>query len=208
MKQIKYFDIRKMGHKAGYCLQNVRLGFGIPALFYDAKQDMLNNKNKGTLHSMDTLPHDVQVPVYVDSSSAHEHIIAYDRGTFYTDGKRLTSTKGIKFFGWGELCENVRVVEYTSDKYAVGQAVVIDVPVKPTGATRDSSLPQGGKDVQVDDERFSGERRQYWVHQSVLKDNSHIKANAVICYVGKGDYIVQVFDKQFWIKEQDIKKVL
>lgn len=201
MKQIKYFDIRKMGHKAGYCLQNVRLGFGIPALFYDAKQDMLNNKNKGTLHSMDTLPHDVQVPVYVDSSSVHEHIIAYDRGTFYSDGKRLTSTKGIKFFGWGELCENVRVVEYTSDKYAVGQAVVIDVPVKPTGATT-PNLQVGGEDVMVDDGKH-----QFWIHQSVLKNN-HIIARADICFASGKSYMIQVFNRQFWIEEKNIRKVL
>ena len=36
-----------MGRKPGMCLQNVRLGFGIAANFYDAKADMLNNRNKG-----------------------------------------------------------------------------------------------------------------------------------------------------------------
>ena len=34
MKQLKKFDIRKMGHKKGMCLQNVRLGFGIGKKFY------------------------------------------------------------------------------------------------------------------------------------------------------------------------------
>ena len=120
-KQVKDFNIKKMGTKKGYCLQNVRLGFGIPAKYASAKMDMEANKKAGTLHNIDTIPTNVSVPVYIDSSSKYEHIIVCDKGTYYSDGRKLKSTKGLKFFGWGELCEDVRVVEKVKDKYTIGK---------------------------------------------------------------------------------------
>lgn len=120
-KQVKDFNIKKMGTKKGYCLQNVRLGFGIPAKYASAKIDMEANKKAGTLHNIDTIPINVTVPVYIDSASKYEHIIVCDKGTYYSDGRKLKSTKGLKFFGWGELCEDVRVVERVKDKYKIGK---------------------------------------------------------------------------------------
>lgn len=114
-KQVKPFDINKMGKRTGYCLQNVREGFGISKKYADAKADMLANKAAGTLHDISTLPTNVAVPVYLDTASFYEHIIASDRGTLYSDGKRLTSLKGFKVFGWGESINGVRVVEYVPE---------------------------------------------------------------------------------------------
>ena len=114
-KQVVNFNINKMGHKKGYCLQNVRLGFGLPSKYISAKDDMEANKRAGTLHAMNTIPNNVAVPVYVDTANKYEHIIVCDRGTYYSDGSRLSSIKGLKFFGWGELCEGIRVVEFIPD---------------------------------------------------------------------------------------------
>ena len=114
-KQVVNFNINKMGHKKGYCLQNVRLGFGLPSKYKSAKDDMEANKRAGTLHAMNTIPNNVAVPVYVDTTNKYEHIIVCDRGTYYSDGSRLSSIKGLKFFGWGELCEGIRVVEFIPD---------------------------------------------------------------------------------------------
>lgn len=115
-KQIRSFDASKMGTRKGWCLQNVRLGFGIQTGHYpSAKADMEAQRAAGTLHPMSELPVDRAVPVYVDSSSKYEHVIAYDHGTWWSDGKRLTSTSGLVFFGWGELCDNARVVERTPE---------------------------------------------------------------------------------------------
>lgn len=121
-KQVKEFDIKKMGTKAGYCLQNVRLGFGIAPKYADAKADMEANKATGTLHDITTLPTNVAVPVYLDTSSPYEHIIVSDHGTFYSDGKHLTSLEGLKVFGWGETCNGVRVVEFVEDPKPVEPA--------------------------------------------------------------------------------------
>lgn len=93
----------------------------------------------------------------------------------------------------------------TPTKYKAGQAVEIDVPITLTGA--ETPNPQvGGVDIMVDDGRGKP-TSQYWVHKSVVKNN-HIIARATICFGSGTDYMVQVFNRQFWITEKAIKKVL
>jgi nucleoid-associated protein YgaU len=110
-EQVKKFDPKKMGSVKGYCLYNVRLGYGLQSKYPSAKADMEANKKAGTFHSMKDLPKNVAVPVYADTSSPYEHIMVCDKGTYYSDGKKLASGAGWKFFGWGEMCEGVRVVK-------------------------------------------------------------------------------------------------
>lgn len=115
-KQIKSFDPQKMGTRKGYCLMNVRLGFGINSGTYpSAKADMEAQIKNGTFHSGQTPPTDISVPVYFDTSSKYEHVMGCDHGIYYSDGKRLSSIAGWKVFGWGECCDGVRVVEYVPD---------------------------------------------------------------------------------------------
>lgn len=114
-QQVKAFNLSKMGTRAGYCLQNVRLAFDVPAKYVDAKAAMLANKNAGTLHSMDSLPKNVAVPVFVDTSSPYEHVEVADRGTFYSDGKKVSNPMNQKFFGWGETLNGERIVKYVAD---------------------------------------------------------------------------------------------
>jgi hypothetical protein len=104
-----------MGTRAGYCLQNVRLAFDAPSKYVDAKAAMLANKNAGTLHSIDTLPKNVAVPVFVDTSSPYEHVEVADRGTFYSDGKKVSNPMRQKFFGWGETLNGTRIVKWVDD---------------------------------------------------------------------------------------------
>lgn len=114
-KQVVNFNLSKMGHKTGYCLQNVRLGYGIPAKHESALEDMIANRNAGTLHDILTLPLNVDVPVYVDSSNPNEHIIVSVKGKFYSDGV-LVNRNNFKYFGWGETVNNVRVVKYEENE--------------------------------------------------------------------------------------------
>lgn len=114
-EQVKEANVGKMGRVKGWCLQNVRLAFGIPTgKFASAKDDMLSQKNAGTLHDISTLPENVSVPVYIDSASKYEHVILSHQGVFYEDGSRISRTKYKKYFGWGEYCDGVRVVKKTS----------------------------------------------------------------------------------------------
>lgn len=114
-KQKVQFNLSKMGKTPGMCLRNVRLAYGIPAKYYDAKAAMLANKKAGTLHDMDSLPKNVAVPVFVDTSSINEHVEVSDRGAFYSDGKYVANPMNQKFFGWGETLNDVRIVEYVPD---------------------------------------------------------------------------------------------
>lgn len=114
-EQVTPFNLSKMGTKPGYCLQNVRLAFGVPAKYADAKAAMLANKNAGTLHDISTLPKNVAVPVFVDTSSVYEHVEVADHGTFYSDGKKLTNPMSQRFFGWGETLNDVRIVKFVED---------------------------------------------------------------------------------------------
>lgn len=124
LEQVKKFNPSKMGKKAGWCLMNCRLGFGInKGTNPSAKADMEFNKEKGAFHNMKSLPTNVAVPVYLDTSSIYEHIVVCDKGVYYSDGRRLTSTKGLKFFGWGEYCDAVRVVKKVEPKIKEGDKV-------------------------------------------------------------------------------------
>lgn len=114
-EQVKNFNIRSMGTRAGWCLMNCRLGFGINrGTFASAKADMESQRKNGTLHPLSTLPKNVAVPIYIDTSSPYEHVIVSDKGIYYSDGKKLSSLNGLKVFGWGELCDGVRVVKQAS----------------------------------------------------------------------------------------------
>lgn len=126
-KQVKNFNINNMGRKAGMCLQNVRLGFGIPAKHASAKVDMEANRRDGTLHDIATLPTNVAVPVYLDTASPYEHVIVADHGTFYSDGKRLSSLNGLKVYGWGEKVNDVRVVEWVNDPAKSNEEIATEV---------------------------------------------------------------------------------
>ena len=109
------FNLANMGSQRGMCEKNVRLGYGLPAKCASAKADMEFNRANGALHPIDTLPKNVAVPVFVDTSSPYEHIEVADKGVFYSDKKRLANPYAQRFFGWGEFCAKARVVEQVPD---------------------------------------------------------------------------------------------
>lgn len=114
-EQVRNFSPKKMGRKPKWCLQNAREGFGIyTGHFSSAKADMLAQKKNGTLHPFNTLPKNVAVPVYLDTTAKAEHVEVYDKGVWYSDGKKVSAPKASTVFGWGECCDNVRVVKPVS----------------------------------------------------------------------------------------------
>lgn len=89
-------------------------------------------------------------------------------------------------------------------KYQNGEWIEINVPVTLTGSAEASNI--GGNDLQVDDMKGTI-NSQYWVHESIVK-NGHIIARAQIAWASGKDYLVQVFNRQFWIEEKNILKKL
>ena len=84
-KQVKSFNLSKMGTRKGWCLMNARLGFGIATgRFASAKADMESQRKNGTLHQGNP-PAGVSVPVYLDTSSPYEHVVVCSNGNYYSD---------------------------------------------------------------------------------------------------------------------------
>lgn len=114
-KQVRQFNLSKMGRIKGLCLRNVRLSFGIGPKYLNANLDMLAQRKAGTLHS-GVPPINISVPVYCDTSALAEHVVVWDKGKVYSDGVlQKNGLAGFKTFGWGELCDGTRVVEWTKD---------------------------------------------------------------------------------------------
>lgn len=116
-EQLKQFDPKKMGKDKGYCLANVAKGFGIypsPDPSSSAKADMERNKKKGTLNSINDIPRNCAVPVYLDTSSKYEHVVVYDKGQWYSDGKKMNQPDLKTVFGWGEWCNGYQIVKKTA----------------------------------------------------------------------------------------------
>lgn len=111
-QQILQFYPEDMGHEAGMCLKNCRLGYHIPnGTSTSAYNDMLYNRSQGTLHE-ETPPVDIAVPVYCGSGTVNGHVVVWDHGVVWSDGEIVP--EGLSHwnvvYGWGELCDHVRVV--------------------------------------------------------------------------------------------------
>lgn len=115
-KNTRQFDPSKMGNRKGWCLQNCRLGFGINVgHFASAKADCEYQRAHGTLHPMSEYSSNTAVPVYIRTNGAYWHVVVDDHGTIWSDGKRLSSLQGLDVQGWGEFCDNQRVVEWSEE---------------------------------------------------------------------------------------------
>lgn len=116
-EQVRQFYPKEMGTRKGWCLANVDKGFRIySGKFASAKADMLSQKKNGTLHPMSELPKNCAVPVYIDTSSEYEHVEVYDKGTWYSDGHKVSAPAYKICFGWGELCDGTRVIKLSNEK--------------------------------------------------------------------------------------------
>ena len=113
-EQERSFYPSEMGREKGWCLKNCRLGFRIYIGHYaSAKTAMIAGKNNGTYH--DGKPDsNIAVPVYVQSSSKNGHVVVYDKGIWWEDGKKI---KQPNILGWDEMMDGVRVVHKSTDNF-------------------------------------------------------------------------------------------
>lgn len=128
-KQDRTFTLSKMGTTKNFCLRNVRLAYGIGGKYANAKQAMNENRTKGTLHALATIPDNVAVPVFT-SSGVFGHVMVCNKGVYYSDGKRVG--KPNNSYQWGELLNGVRVVSWVNSKPAskpasikIGDTVIV-----------------------------------------------------------------------------------
>lgn len=116
--QVRNFNLSKMGKRSGWCLANVDRGYGITKGKYpSAKADMESQRAGGTLHPLSTLPKNCAVPVYINTTSPYEHVeVCVNGKKWYSDGKEVKAPAKSSVFGWGELCDGVRIVKLQSNK--------------------------------------------------------------------------------------------
>ena len=79
-------------------------------------------------------------------------------------------------------------------KYKPGEDVEIKVPIQVAYDNGENCLVDDGK-------------TQFWVNKSVI-NNGVIFARVTICFAQGTNYIVQCFDKQFWVQEKHILRKL
>lgn len=108
-KQLIPFNPKKMGTTKNFCLRNVRLGYGIAGKYANAKQAMNENRDKGALHNLSSIPTNVSVPVFT-STGIWGHVIVCDKGVFYSDGKKCN--RPTSNYMWGEWLNGVRVISW------------------------------------------------------------------------------------------------
>ena len=123
-KQDRSFSLARLGKTKNFCLRNVRLAFNVGAKYANAKQAMNENRNKGTLHPLSSMPTNVAVPVYC-SAGTWGHVEVCDHGVYYSDGKRVG--KPGSNYQWGEFLNGVRIVSYVhSSGVNVGDTVIVN----------------------------------------------------------------------------------
>ena len=115
-EQIKPFYPNEMGKKKGWCLQNCRLGFRVYTPKYASARAAYNAaKRNNTLHTINELPTNCSVPVYYSSSSSNGHVVVYDKGTWYSDGKKFNADYK-QVLGWDTMMDGTPVVKWTNQK--------------------------------------------------------------------------------------------
>lgn len=173
--QVKTFNPSKMGKRDGWCLMNARLGFGISnGKFPSAKADMESQRANGTLHPASTLPTNCAVPVYLNTTSPYEHVeVCVNGKTWYSDGKIVKAPANSIIFGWGELCDGVRVVKVQAakndlDKYSdMELAQMVLKGQFGNGAVRKSKLGNRYNAVQNEVNKLLGASQSQGVYYTV-----------------------------------------
>ena len=116
-EQVRQFYPSEMGREKGWCLKNCRLGFRIyTAKYSSAYTAMLAAKKNGTLHDLSTLPSNCSVPVYFDTTSKNKHVVVYDKGIWYEDGRKINKPSYTSY-GWDEMMDGTRVVKEATSKF-------------------------------------------------------------------------------------------
>jgi len=125
--QVKAFNQAKGGKVKYFCLRNVRLGYGIPAKYDTAWQAWGKTKQ----HKNRNVPK-LDVPLYYSYITTldgvrknYGHIaVKLANGKVWSDGKTYTNSASlekampaIKYVGWGESVNEVKVIKEEEDMY-------------------------------------------------------------------------------------------
>lgn len=123
--QVRKFDQTKAGKVSGFCLRNVRLGYGISNKYLTATiawQHTQQHKNR-------TIPKGVDVPLFYSWKTPGHINVRLASGKVWNDGRIFSSLStfeasmpSAKYLGWGESVNDVKVIkedEVTSKTTAI-----------------------------------------------------------------------------------------
>lgn len=152
VKQIKAFDQSKGGNTPGYCLRNVRQGYGILPWYPSAISAW-----KGTQQHIGPIPGGVDVPVFFSYREDGHIGVQLANGKFWSDGKVYDNVKAYTdryepvYLGWGESVNRQRVLELREedilDKKTVENMYVIATNKFPTQANYDYWIGRPAKEL-------------------------------------------------------------
>ena len=94
--------------------------------------------------------------------------------------------------------ENAIKPTYNNSSYSAGQRVVITVPI---AVCHDN----GGDKLFVENRNQDrGDRKQFWIQRSCIENGNTLHALGLVVWSENNQYLIEVFDNQFWIKEENI----
>lgn len=127
-KQTRNFDSRKATTQKGYCLRNVRTGFGIGPKYASAWDSWLNSTRRTT-----SIPSGVDVPCYFWWGKYGHVGVQLADGRFWSDGTVYSSLwryrvthPAVIYKGWSEEVNDVAVMKWEEPKLdmpAVGSKI-------------------------------------------------------------------------------------
>jgi len=170
-KQTKSFNKALGGSRAGWCLRNTRLGFGIAPWYANATQAW-NNTEK---HQTRDIPLGIDVPLFYSYTVLGVNLghinVRLANGTVWSDGTiynslwAYESTHRPKYLGWGESINGVRVISYVGLLISAPKMPAIGSKIKLANGTRRTTFRAGTQTqagvLKVTDETFIYTIRAY-----------------------------------------------
>lgn len=150
-KQIKDFNEHLAGTIRGYCLQNVRKGYGIAAKYPNATGAWNNTQQ----HRDTNIPAGVEVPLFYSWKTDGHINVRLANGKVWSDGTiypnlaayRITHPL-VKYLGWGESVNGVRVIEKVPEPVHISVQInpgTWNVRTSPNGPIRPEGPVLGGQ---------------------------------------------------------------
>lgn len=88
-------------------------------------------------------------------------------------------------------------IDHNESKFKSGR-VLVNIPVK---------IAYRGSTQSYDDSLVDSNGYQFWIKNSVIFNDNRVYGLADICYDGGTTDLIQIFDRQFWCKEQYMNEV-
>jgi hypothetical protein len=154
-KQVRAFDQNKGGSAKGWCLRNVRLGYGIAPKYGTAWQAWQNTKQYTT-----PIPTGVSTPVFFWWGRDGHVGVQLPDGRFWSDGRVYSSLTAYRvshpavlYRGWSTHLNGVEVIKHSPNKMPPIGSTIQLIPKDVRTTFRAGTTTQAGQ-IRVTDNSF------------------------------------------------------